>query len=926
MPNIKDMFSNVVGSNFDETKNKVDENVKNTSSVINGVTEKYKNFSLNDLTDTKLSTAASSFGVDTNKLNSMTEIVDGIKTSGVNTTNPAELKKELLNKLTEKNLTKNLSIGDGLNKNLIGNIGSSIGINPIEIEKMVDSKNSVKILADIKNIKQFENLDDTVKQKIMENNFLPNMDVLNDIMQVSTDLMSSDLKTKENATKMAQGKIGPEIKNLLGNFNNTKETIKIINPPNAPVTSFASSFSLEGGGGSQTTNVSDGGVMGQTTVTNPTSGPTLGAGRDPNSLSPEYQEYWARKAEADAENAALGNQPPTGVKGQVINFENPENKPKLIVWYFEYDAFELIKPIIDEYGREVGIIDNTSRGSSIPRYENTRNPKIVVKNYATEYKLVETSVSSNKLNTGFFSFDELQKNFYGDSAKNEAFWLGLYSESSVKLMIESAKERKKLFDEHGIEITRDGLVTNNGIVYSIYELELPNGQKFVDYLKNILGEKLTLLPNKDGVNIETKNINKETRFKQMKLKFDNIFRSYILTTDGNAKKNGRDPLVPIYEWEVIDESKSESYNGNTDFIENFNKLDYRVQKVAAVSMGYTDENGGVAKFKEVIDKLKEYKKLDELSKSYTETLLSHVDNLKIQETKNSEIIKDYKEQHGISDNDYEAAIENAYNLSNIIGSQEKSSTESDFTQSPEKIYESMQKEILNENRIDNPIPLYLGLDINLFQKDSDGNLVEPYVYNGSIVLTGIKDSNSNLLTSIPIKITKVLGNFVCKNMNLTSLQNAPDTVNGNFDCSNNSLKTLIGGPKNVYGTYNASNNQLENLKGLFTANNVDVSNNRLKSLHSYPQSNEQPNIFINGNLNVSNNLVKDMHSNITIYGELNASRNFITDSSFTVAGNELPKLYSKASIILSNQLNQKMLDEFEIRSKLQLNDEIKIIT
>ena len=162
-------------------------------------------------------------------------------------------------------------------------------------------------------------------------------------------------------------------------------------------------------------------------------------------------------------------------------------------------------------------------------------------------------------------------------------------------------------------------------------------------------------------------------------------------------------------------------------------------------------------------------------------------------------------------------------------------------------------------------------------------------------------------------------------MNLTSLQNSPETVNGNFDCSNNSLVDLIGGPNNVYGTYYAMNNQLENLKGMFTVNNVDVSNNKLKSLHSLPNTGQQINLFVNGNINFSNNLIDNMYSNMTVYGELNVSRNYLTDSSFIVTGNELPKLYSKASFIANNQINGKMLDEYNIRLKLQLDENIKVI-
>jgi hypothetical protein len=841
MADIKSMFKGVVGSTIEKEKENVLSNIKNTSGVLDDVKEKYKNLSLSDLGDVKLSTIASSLGVDTNKLGSINEITDGISLSGIDITNPAQIKKQLLDKITEKNLTKDL-----LNKDLLSNLGAKIGVNATEIENMIKSKDSVKILADIKDMTQFDKLDETVKQKIMENNFLPNMDILNDSIKTSVDLMSNSKSVRERATQMAQSNLKPQFEKMLGKFTKPESVVKIINTPTISSDSFQSSFQLSDG------DIPDGGVKGGIT------------------------------------------------------------KPELIVYLFEYDAFDLLKI---QTGTLPNLRPDGPQGAAPPEHPPVRNPKIVVEKFTSNIQEPLPTTSGY-----FYSFDQISTN-------DRNFWENSFTKSTVNDMRQKAIERKKIIEEKGIEISKDGIVKYNGIPYSIYELKLPNGQTFVEFLKNNLGNNISFLPNKAGFNFQ--NLTNRDIKKEMSRKYDTVFRDFIQDLDNAASKSGRDPQQPIINYEIVTEPNPESTNtdesSNTKFIENFDKLDYRIQKVAAVSMGFTDDRGGVAKFKEVINKLKEYKKLDELSKSYTESLLSHVETLEMQQSKNSDTIKDYKEQHGITDDQYEYALEAAYSMKNSRDDVERFEYEEVGTKDLDDMLSEIDDEKTTENLSDNPFPDYLELDMNLFQKDAQGKLTPPYVYNGSITLTGKKDKDGNPLNSIPIKIHRVLGNFICKNMNLKSLENVPETINGNFDCSNNNLVDLVGGPSNVYGTYYAMNNQLESLKGMFTVNNVDVSNNKLKSLHSLPNTGQQPNLFINGNINLSNNLIDNMYSNMTVYGELNVSRNYLTDSSFIVTGNELPKLYSKASFVANNQINGKMLDEYNIRTKLQLNDTIKVI-
>jgi hypothetical protein len=161
-------------------------------------------------------------------------------------------------------------------------------------------------------------------------------------------------------------------------------------------------------------------------------------------------------------------------------------------------------------------------------------------------------------------------------------------------------------------------------------------------------------------------------------------------------------------------------------------------------------------------------------------------------------------------------------------------------------------------------------------------------------------------------------------MGLSSLNNAPTTVTGDFDCSNNSLKNLFGGPEYVYGTYYAMNNVIESLKGIYTVKNLNISNNKLTNLYS--GGGKQENLLITGNGNFSNNLINSMDSNIDIYGEFDLSKNYITHNSFEVdGGGILPKLYSNASLIINNQLNEFKLDVSIIRKKLLLNDSTKVV-
>lgn len=86
-----------------------------------------------------------------------------------------------------------------------------------------------------------------------------------------------------------------------------------------------------------------------------------------------------------------------------------------------------------------------------------------------------------------------------------------------------------------------------------------------------------------------------------------------------------------------------------------------------------------------------------------------------------------------------------------------------------------------------------------------------------------------------VKFGGVSGNFVCKGMNLTSLEGSPNITSGNFDCSNNSLRTLKGICPVVRGNLDCSKNLLRDISDIGSfGGSLDINGNRLKSLYGLP--------------------------------------------------------------------------------------------
>lgn len=67
---------------------------------------------------------------------------------------------------------------------------------------------------------------------------------------------------------------------------------------------------------------------------------------------------------------------------------------------------------------------------------------------------------------------------------------------------------------------------------------------------------------------------------------------------------------------------------------------------------------------------------------------------------------------------------------------------------------------------------------------------------------------------LPLKFKHMIGNFICSDAGLETLEGCPELVLGNFRCNGNNLKSLVGGPKLVQNDYNCFKNLLESLEGL----------------------------------------------------------------------------------------------------------------
>lgn len=116
-----------------------------------------------------------------------------------------------------------------------------------------------------------------------------------------------------------------------------------------------------------------------------------------------------------------------------------------------------------------------------------------------------------------------------------------------------------------------------------------------------------------------------------------------------------------------------------------------------------------------------------------------------------------------------------------------------------------------------------------------------------------------LQSQLPLRFSKVLGDFECfdtglktlegapeeverdfgtEHCQLTNLEGAPKRVGGYFNVSNNSIKSLAGFPDDVGGSVFLSHNQLNSLKGLpeTLSDDLEIHGNNLTSLEGFPRS------------------------------------------------------------------------------------------
>lgn len=108
------------------------------------------------------------------------------------------------------------------------------------------------------------------------------------------------------------------------------------------------------------------------------------------------------------------------------------------------------------------------------------------------------------------------------------------------------------------------------------------------------------------------------------------------------------------------------------------------------------------------------------------------------------------------------------------------------------------------------------------------------------------------INEIPVPFLEVTGDFICSNVGLTTLKNAPKRVSGHFHVQGNKLQSLEHGPYHVGNQYCCHNNQLTNLTGApkHSVLYLEAINNPLTSLEGLP-----PNIQL---LILSNNATMDL--------------------------------------------------------------------
>lgn len=102
----------------------------------------------------------------------------------------------------------------------------------------------------------------------------------------------------------------------------------------------------------------------------------------------------------------------------------------------------------------------------------------------------------------------------------------------------------------------------------------------------------------------------------------------------------------------------------------------------------------------------------------------------------------------------------------------------------------------------------------------------------SINVKGDVDLSDKNLQSLPLKFSRVEGNFWANDNSLRSLEGSPEWVGGDYFVYNNNLSNLIGGPQIVKGEYSIQSNKVDSIEGfpLEVGSHFDLSYNKLKDI------------------------------------------------------------------------------------------------
>ena len=107
----------------------------------------------------------------------------------------------------------------------------------------------------------------------------------------------------------------------------------------------------------------------------------------------------------------------------------------------------------------------------------------------------------------------------------------------------------------------------------------------------------------------------------------------------------------------------------------------------------------------------------------------------------------------------------------------------------------------------------------------------------SIDVQGDVDLDNLKLRLLPLRFSRVSGNFTCSYNLLTTLEGGPREVGGHFYCHSNHLTTLEGCPREVGGHFYCYSNQLTTLEGCprEVGGGFHCHSNHLTSLEGCPR-------------------------------------------------------------------------------------------